>query len=565
MNHLDTFFRPKTVAVVGVSKKKSKVSSVVFQNIIESGYSKKLYAINPKYAGKKLYNKNCYKSLAEIKESIDLVAIVVPSEYVESVIDDCVKNKTKNIIIISSGFSEIGELEKEKIIASKCKAHGINLLGPNCLGAIFPHQNLNVSFSDGQPKKGNLAFISQSGAFCTAILDWANQKNIGFSHFISLGNKADLSEIDFLESLADDSKVEMFALYLESQKDGHRILKLICRISGKKPVIILEPGKFKNAQRAAQSHTGNLAPDYRVLQSAFQYSGAIHVQSMREMFQGIEILTFSKNKNLGSRVCIVTNAGGIGVLSTDLIEENSLQLSALSSEKKQKLRAILPAEANVHNPVDLVGDAPAIRYQKALEILLDEDGVDQILVLLTPQSTTEVDKTAKLLSTLSKKTNKNIVASFIGGEQVVSGRKILEKNKIPSFEFPADAIITMGLIANYKNQIECSPEDKFLSIPNPEIETMINEAKSKELKSLPHSSVRRLLEIYNLDIPLSSTFIDKEKARQFIKTLFPHKAVMKLVAPDVLHRTEMDGVFLDVVALDKLIVLVVLIMSYLAY
>lgn len=225
------------------------------------------------------------------------MVIVVPSKFIEPVIDDCIKNKTKNIIIISAGFSEIGNQELETEIKEKCVQNNINLLGPNCLGAIFPYNNLNASFSDGFPQKGNICFVSQSGAFCTAVLDWANEKEIGFSHFISLGNKAGISETQILEELADSKEVEIFAFYLESLQDGKKFLELIQKISPKKPIIILEPGKSEKAKIASSSHTGSLAPNFKILEKAYKNSGAIQVFSMREMFGVLEILTFQKTNH----------------------------------------------------------------------------------------------------------------------------------------------------------------------------------------------------------------------------------------------------------------------------
>jgi len=301
---LSSFFAPKSVAVVGVSENLDKLGSIIFQNIIEGGFEGALYGANPKLGGQKLLDKDCVASLKDIDEALDLVVIVIPGKFAEGVIDDCIANGTKNVIIISAGFSEVGNDDLEHTIAKKCADHKINLLGPNCLGVIFPHAKCNASFADGNPLPGNICFVSQSGAFCTAMLDWAAEKNIGFSHFVSLGNKVGISEVEILETLMDDDQVDMFAFYLESLAHGPEFLEAIKKCT--KPVVILEPGKSIKAAEAASSHTGSLAPNYRVLQMAYRQAGAVQVFSMEAMFGLLEMLTNHAHKRFGKNLAVVT-------------------------------------------------------------------------------------------------------------------------------------------------------------------------------------------------------------------------------------------------------------------
>ncbi len=543
--HLKSFFNPQSVAVVGVSESLNKLGSVIFQNILESGFKGDLYGINPKLDGQKLLGQDCFKSIAQAPPALDLVIVVIPGKFVESVIDDCVLMQTKNIAIISAGFGEVGNHDLEESIKEKCERSGINLLGPNCLGAIFPYANLNASFADGYPKKGNICFVSQSGAFCTAMLDWATEKGIGFSHFISLGNKAGISEIDILEHLGDDPNVDIFAFYLESLADGPAFLEQIRKVGPHKPIIILEPGKSEKAAEAASSHTGSLAPNSRVLEMAYQQAGAIQVFSMRSMFGLLETLTYNAEKSFGKNLAVITNAGGVGVLTTDLTEENNLNLAQFSTETLKKLKTELPLEANIKNPVDIIGDARAERYQKALEILLEDKNVDQILVLLTPQRTTEVEETARVIGQIAQNTTKNIVASFIGGQRISNGIPVLAKHTIPHFEFPVDATRVLGLLANRLSKNIAQPID-LLTRQDETIVKHIEAAKKAKMKSLPQEHVNALLKAYDFDFPQNCNFEDYKEALECASSFFPESVVMKISAPNALHKTDLKGVVLNV-------------------
>ncbi len=548
---LSSFFNPQSLAVVGVSEENTKLGSVIFQNIIEANFSGQLYGVNPKLAGQKKQGYDCFSSIAEIPVELDMVVIVVPGKFVEAVVDDCVENKSKNVVIISAGFSEIGNVDLEQSMEKKCKDNGINLLGPNCLGTIFPYSGLNASFADGYPEKGKICFVSQSGAFCTAMLDWAAEKEIGFSHFISLGNKSDVSEVEILEHLADDDNVEIFAFYLESLSNGKRFLDLIKKISPKKPIIILEPGKSEKAAEAASSHTGSLAPNSRILEMAYQQSGAIQVFSMRAMFGLLETLTFNPHKNIGKNLAVITNAGGVGVLTTDLTESAHLKLAQFEEKTLNQLAQSLPLEANTKNPVDIIGDAKADRYRTALEIVIKDDSVDQILVLLTPQRTTEVEETAKVIGEINQKTDKNIVASFIGGTRTHLGLPILAQYNIPHFEFPVDATKVLGLL-NVNHQDKANQKTPVLeSKRNKTIVKEILKAKSQDFPSLPQDLVNQILESYDFDFPKNCGYNDKDLGLECAQRFFPNPVVMKISAPGALHKTDVKGVILNVDTEEK--------------
>lgn len=544
---LDSFFNPSSIAVVGVSNDPSKLGAVVFNNVIDAGFEGKLYAINPKCAGQELYGKPCYASVADLPEAMDLVVVVVPAKFTMPVIDDAIKNKTKNISIITAGFGEVGNHELEDSIAEKCIQNGINLLGPNCLGHISTFDKVNASFADGFPAQGNVAFVSQSGAYCSALMDWAREKGIGFSHFISIGNKALLAEDRLLDALKNDKNTTAFIFYLESLKNGKEFLRVLKEVSKTKPVVIMEPGKSQKAQAASLSHTGSLAPNYRVLEIALKGSGAIQAYTTRELFGLLEVLQYAKHTEFDGSVAILTNAGGVGVLSSDLCEDNGLDLARPSDKTIEALKAVLPAEAAFGNPIDVIGDARADRYEAALKVLCESGEYKNIIVLLTPQMVTDATGTAEAIVKVSKEYNNvNVFAVFVGGVKVKEGRDILEANKVLNYEYPIDVIRLLGLLKAqmaYRGVQNVTVETK--EVPA-EILSAVEAAKQEGLASLPQNVVNMIMDHYGIDYPKSGNFTDREAALSFCKNIFPAPVVLKLSAPDALHKTEMKGIYLNV-------------------
>ncbi len=544
---LDSFFNPKSVAVVGVSNDPSKLGAVVFNNLIDAGYEGNLYAINPKCAGQELYGKPCYASVRDLPEAMDLVVVVVPAKFTMPVIDDSIANKTKNISIITAGFGEVGNHELEDGIAQKCIENGINLLGPNCLGHISTFDKVNASFADGFPAQGNVAFISQSGAYCSALMDWAREKGIGFSHFISIGNKALLAEDRLLAALKDDKNTTAFVFYLESLKNGKEFLRVLKEVSKTKPVVIMEPGKSQKAQAASLSHTGSLAPNYRVLEIALKGSGAIQAYTTRELFGLLEILQYAHHNEFDGSVAILTNAGGVGVLSSDLCEDNGLDLARPSDKTIEILKAALPAEAALGNPIDVIGDARADRYEAALKILCESKEYKNILVLLTPQMVTDATGTAEAIARLAPQyKDVNVFAVFVGGVKVKEGRKILDDAQILNYEYPIDIIRLLGLL---KAQMAYRGV-QTVACPTNEVPQAIRDAvaaaKAEGLASLPQNVVNMIMDHYGIDYPKSGNFTDKAEALAFCQKIFPAPVVLKLSAPDALHKTEMKGIYLNI-------------------
>ena len=543
---LESFFNPESIAVVGVSADPKKLGSLIFNNLQNAKYKGKLYPINTRVGGQELYGHMSFKNVREINEPLDLAILVVAAKFCSSVVDDCIANGTKNISIIAAGFSEIGNNKLENEIAEKCLKNNINLLGPNCLGHISTFTDLNASFADGYPSKGNVAFISQSGAYCCAMLDWAEKKKIGFSHFISIGNKTILGEDKILSILKDDINTKFFTFYLENLKNGKEFLKILTEVTKTKPCIILEPGKSKKAQMASLSHTGSLAPNYKILEIALQNAGAIKAKDTRQLFGLIETLVYSHHHNFEGNIAILTNGGGVGVLSSDLCEDNGLILEKPNENTIGNLKKVLPNMSSLNNPIDVLGDAKADRYENALRILCESGQYNNIIVLLTPQLGTDSKGTAESIVKLySEFPNINIYTSFIGGNRVQVGIDILRLNNIINFDFPTDCIELLGLLNKHNKKPAKIVELKSGEISE-EIKNQIIKLKGEGVPSLPQDIVNMIMDYYKIDHPKHGNFTDKNKALEFCKTLFPHPIVMKLSSPDAIHKTEMKGIYLDV-------------------
>ena len=545
---LESFFNPKSIAVVGVSEDPKKLGSLIFHNVKNANFKGNLYPINSRIGGKILYGYQSYKSVKEIKEPLDLAVFVIAAKFCSATVDDCIINGTKNISIIAAGFSEVGNTKLEKEIAEKCAKNNINLLGPNCLGHISTFTGLNASFTDGYPKKGNVAFISQSGAYCCAMLDWAEKKNIGFSHFISIGNKAMLAEDKLLSCLKDDKNTKIFAFYLESLKNGKDFLKTLSEVSSKKPCLIMEPGRSNKAQMASLSHTGSLTPNYKILQIAFKNAGAIQARNTRELFSLIETLEYSHHYQFEGSLCIVTNGGGAGVVSTDLCEENKILLEKPSDKIIELLKKELPPMCSLANPIDVLGDAKADRYEKTLKIILESGEYKNIFILLTPQLGTQAKETAEVIVKLYKEySNINIFTTFIGGNKVQPGIDVLKANNVINFDYPVDGINLLGLLFNRgkqgDNKMEIEIENKSINV---DIKNKIIKAKEEGLPSLPQDIVNEIMDFYHIPYPKSANFTDKKLALDFCKKIFPSPVVMKISSPDAIHKTEMKGIFVGI-------------------
>ena len=541
--NFDNFFCPRSVAIIGASREEGKVGNTIVENMINSGYKGNLFLINPR--ADKIHNIKCYKSILDTPIDTDLVIIVIPSKYVSKVIEQCAEKNTKWAIIISAGFKESGikGAKMEKRLIEKAKYYGIRILGPNCLGIINSNCPINASFSPNMPKKGVIGFISQSGALGTAILDWARTNKIGLSKFVSLGNKADISENDLLEDWADDDKTKVITVYMEGVKNGKDFLRISSKVSKKKPVVIIKAGNTNAGAKAVSSHTGTLAGSSKAYDAAFKQAGVIRAKTIKDLFN-YAIALSNQPLPKGKRIAIITNAGGPGIMATDACEENNITMANLKSETIDKLKEFLPETASFYNPIDVLGDALADRYRKTLEVVIKDKNIDAILILLTPQAMTQSLKTAMSIIEVVEKTKKKmpVFTSFMGGFEVKKGIDLLMRKGIPNFDIPEEAVYTLKVLMYYSDWISKKTD--------PIVEFDVNEKKVKEIfdicrndgrLELGEMESREILKAYKIDVPKAELARDVNEAKKITRKI-GYPVVLKIVSPVILHKTDVGGI-----------------------
>lgn len=543
---LNAIFQPKSVAIIGASNTPGKVGYVLTNNLLKSGFPNPVYLVNIR--GGNILGQESYKSISETPEDVELAVICIPSKFVLSTLEQCGQKGVKACIIISAGFKETGhegaELEKELVrVAQK---YGMRLQGPNCLGATNTHVPFDLSFASTLPKKGSIGFITQSGALGTAILDWIIAEEIGFGSIISLGNKADLDEVDFIEAMAEDPEIKVILLYLESIERGRKFLEVAEEVVKRKPIMVVKGGTSNAGAKAAGSHTGALVGSFLAYQKAFDRAGVILTESMEDLFNYAVAFTeqsLPKDEGIG----IVTNAGGPGILSTDLIENLGLKMATLSEETRSKLKANLPSAAATGNPVDILGDALPDRYEVAIDITMQDPNVHSLVVLLTPQAMTDTETTAVHMVELSKKyPDKPMIAVFMGGNWVKEASEYLKDNGIPCFNFPEKGIKTINALYKYARHLKLprlSPP-VFDNIDKKKVEAVFKTAREDGRNVLlPHESAEAA-RAYGIPAPEILLARNPEEVVEFSEKL-GYPIVMKVVSPDILHKTDVGGVELN--------------------
>lgn len=538
------------MAIIGASATPNKVGYILVRNMLKSGYEGKIYPINPQ--GGQILGLKAYTSVNEIQDTIDLAVVAIPAKLIPPVVEECGEKGVKSMIIISAGFKETGKdgMELEKQLVAIARKYGIRIQGPNCLGAINTWAPIDLSFAAALPKKGGIGFISQSGALGTAILDWIIKKEIGFHSFISLGNKADLDEVDFIEAMAEDPDVKVILLYLESIERGAKFIEVASRVTKKKPMLVVKGGTSSAGAKAAGSHTGALVGSFLAYQKAFEKSGVILADTMEDLFNyAIAFVEQPLPKDEG--IAIVTNAGGPGILATDLVERLSLKVSEIKGETNEKLKKGLPAAASTGNPIDVLGDAGADRYAFAIEEALWDQGVHLVVVLLTPQAMTDSMATADAMVRLhAKHSEKTMLAVFMGGEQVEGAAKHLKENGIPCFDFPEKAIRTVDAIYRYQRYLKL-PVEKPLNYPvdKKRVDAIFKAVRADNRKVLLPPEAADVARAYGIPAP---PCVLAEKADDAVKHAVEmgYPVVMKIVSPNILHKTDIGGVVLNITTSD---------------
>ncbi len=537
-----SFFSPSSIAIVGASRDPQKIGHVILDNIIKSGYKGKLIPVNPN--AKEIMGLKTYENVMDISEKTEMAIIAIPGQFVADVVEDCGMKGIKNVVIISAGFGEVGDagFAKEAQLIDIAAKYKMQLLGPNCLGFINTSARLNATFAASYIAKGNIAFASQSGAMGTAFLDWANGHNIGLKYFISLGNKAVLDENAVLEEMETDDSITSILFYLEDFSDGRRFFELARKISHKKAIIILKPGRSENTRSAIASHTGSIAQDETIIDAALRDAGCLRVQSIEELFNLTTLLSWQPlPKN--NTVAVVTNAGGVGIQTVDDLERNGLKVVPFSHHLSAELAKFLPAEANVKNPVDLLGDALADRYKLALEQVVKDKSVGSILVVLTPQMVTQALETAKYVNQIADKNKKTVMASFVGGESIHEARQLLIKEQIPHFDFPNDAAKALGLVWKWQSQVKDQPKvPKTIYFPS-KVNTELNEHATDSVVDLAYA--QQLFASYKIPLLESKLVQNKAELHKAAHAL-KYPVVLKLVHPKLIHKTEFKAVRLNI-------------------
>jgi len=543
---LDAIFRPKSVAIIGASSTPGKVGYVLANNLLKSGYDEPVFLINVK--GGEILGKSAYKTINDVPEDVELAVIAIPSEYVLETVKECGEKGVKAIIIISAGFKETGhegaELEKKIVkVAHQCN---MRIQGPNCLGAINTHVPYDLSFASTLPKKGSIGFITQSGALGTAILDWIIAEEIGFGSIISLGNKADLDEVDFIEAMAEDPKFKVILLYLESIERGRKFLKVASEVVKKKPIMVVKGGTSSAGAKAAGSHTGALVGSFLSYQKAFDKSGVILSESMEDLFNyAVAFTQQSLPKDEG--IAIVTNAGGPGILSTDLIEKLNLKMASLTDETRRFLKDNLPEAAATGNPIDILGDALPDRYEIALEAALKDSNVHSVVVLLTPQAMTDSLTTAKFIVDVSKKyTEKPVICVFMGGNWVDDASEYLKDNGVPCYNFPEKGIKTLNALYQYARHLklpELQPPE-YDDIDRDKVREIFISVKEDGRKVLFPHEASQVVKYYGIPAPASGLATSADEAVKLAENM-GYPVVMKVVSPEIMHKTDIGGVELN--------------------
>jgi acetate---CoA ligase (ADP-forming) len=542
---IDSLFYPKSIAVIGASGDPQKVGYAVLNNLTKIDFHGEIYPVNP--GSEEILGLRTYQKLDDIAGEVDLAVIAVPARFVPAVVADCIRKGIKAAVIISAGFKEAGSegilLEEE--LKALIKDSGLRVLGPNCLGVINTANQVNATFAAGMLPKGGLSFFSQSGALGLAILDWAIGSKVGFSKFISLGNKADLNETDFIEYFMEDPETDIILGYIEDVVEGRRFIESAKKATKVKPVILMKSGGTGAGARAASSHTGALAGSDVAFDAVFGQTGIIRAEGIEELFETAKVFN-AKKFPAGNNLLILTNAGGPGIIAADISEKIGMNLPQLSRETTDRLMSILPKNASLYNPVDIIGDATSERYAAVLDVVMNDPNIDGILVILTPQAMINVEDTARGVIKASEKTDKPVITCFMGEERIRSSAELFRTASVPNFPYPEPAVRAFRRLADYASWMRKGPSDTLEIVADAElVKKVLQDAKARNQVQFAEDDAQEILSAYGFIFPekrLART--SGEAAAAASRIGFP--VVMKISSPDILHKTDIGGVRLGI-------------------
>jgi acetyltransferase len=564
VHHLDRLFEPRSIAVIGASDTQPGVGHSVLRNLRECGFEGAIYPVNPHR--QTIQGLRAYPAIGDLPQTPDLAVVCTPAATVPGLVEECGAAGVGGMVVLSAGFRERGEegqkLEQALQVARQ-RFRSMRILGPNCLGYLAPHRRLNASFATHLPAPGNVAFVSQSGALCTAILDWARQEEIGFSHFISVGNMADVTFADVIDFLALDPHTCSIVLYIESIPDAPAFLSAARAFTRTKPIVVYKAGRFAESAQAAATHTGALAGEDAVYDAAFERAGIVRVDELHDLFDTAELLA-RRDVPRGSRLAVVTNAGGPGVIAADSLIGRGGELARLSDDTRTALDRILPPYWSHANPIDLLGDATPQRYAAAIEPILLDPGVDAVLVILTPQAMTDPATVAGTVGEIAGRANKPVLATWMGGTDVAAGIRALNAARVPTFSTPEQAVKAFLMLVQYGRRRELlyeTPREIPLRVSPEEVEPTIAGRTTRDARRKPiahliqrasrsHSRVlseegaKDLLRHYG--IPIVETMLaSSAQAAVRVAEELGYPVVLKIASPQITHKTEVGGVELN--------------------
>lgn len=547
---LESLFTPENVAIVGASKIPGKVGHDIFINLINGGYEGTIIPVNS--SGGVIFSHRVYRSLNEYDGDIDLAVIAIPRDSVFESVHIAVAKGAKNVVIASSGFKESSDegRQLEEKLTDLCKRHSARLLGPNCLGLLNTESKTNCSFAGSMPKKGGIAIFSQSGALCTSMLDLAEERGLGLSKLISIGNKADITENDLLAYFTDDKQTTVVAGYLENIVSGDRFIKIAEELSAKKPVVLLKSGTTEAGQKAAASHTGVLGGTDTAYGAAFKRSGVIRADTFEALFDYATALSMQPLPK-GKRVLIITNAGGPGTVAADAVERSGMQVAELESNRAAALRNTLPEIASIGTPVDVLGDAPPERFRDAIRAAQADDTVDAIIVILTPQVMSTPKETAIAISQ-EIDGSKPVLASFMGGRGIIPGREELSATGLPNYQSPERAVAALKVMYEYHTWLKRPPRlvTRF-RVNRRRVERIITRNQRHDILQLNEVKSKKILQAYGFNVPSGMLVTNSDEAvEQARRTGFP--IAMKIVSPDIVHKSDMGGVKLNLTTAQQI-------------
>jgi acetyltransferase len=527
--------------VVGVSRDEGRVGHFVFDNMLSGGFNGPVYPVNPR--ADEIHGHRCFETLSDVPGPVDLAVIAVPAAAVPNVIDECGAAGVRAAIVISAGFKETGPAGAalERDVVARARAARVRVLGPNSLGLIATATGLNASFAPSMPREGSIAFMSQSGALGTAVLDWAAGEGIGLSHFVSLGNTSDLSEVDLVRAWAEDPDVQVVAAYLEAVSDGAAFVEAVSALTRRKPFIALKAGGSDAGARAVSSHTGSLAGSDEAYTAAFRQAGALAVSSVQELFD-LAVGFARQPLPAGPGVVLLTNAGGPAILASDACERLGVPLASLESETITALRAALPPASALYNPVDVLGDADPSRYARAATILSRDPNVRSLILILTPQAMTDAVGTARAVADVMRGQGITTLASFMGAGGVADAVDELRAAGIPTFDFPERAVATLAGLARFATRlVTAQPEIPIIDADCGAVRQAIDHARTARRTFITEHSAARVALAYGIAVPAGGIARDLAQARTLANDV-GYPVVMKIASPDILHKSDLGGI-----------------------